>query len=66
MVGARRTTHYGQDTARKLAYQLAGAGITVVSGGARGIAGPRGRSSEAYMPSSSASSIAWGSGSKPR
>ena len=37
MVGARRTTHYGQDTARKLAYQLAGAGITVVSGGARGI-----------------------------
>ena len=37
IVGARRTTHYGQDTARKLAYQLAGAGITVVSGGARGI-----------------------------
>ena len=37
MVGARRTTHYGQDTARKLAYQLAGAGIKVVSGGARGI-----------------------------
>ena len=32
MVGARRTTHYGQDTARKLAYKLAGAGITVVSG----------------------------------
>ncbi|MDP6794936.1 MAG: DNA-processing protein DprA [Verrucomicrobiota bacterium] len=37
MVGARRTTHYGQDTARKLAYQLAAHGITVVSGGARGI-----------------------------
>ena len=37
MVGARRTTHYGQDSARKLAYQLAGCGITVVSGGARGI-----------------------------
>ena len=37
MVGARRTTHYGQDTARKLAYQLAGHGVTVVSGGARGI-----------------------------
>ena len=37
MVGARRTTHYGQDAARKLAYQLAGHGITVVSGGARGI-----------------------------
>ena len=37
MVGARRTTHYGQDTARKLSYQLAGHGITVVSGGARGV-----------------------------
>ena len=37
MVGARRTTHYGQNTARKLSYQLAGHGITVVSGGARGI-----------------------------
>ena len=37
MVGSRRTTHYGQDTARKLSYQLAGHGITVVSGGARGI-----------------------------
>jgi len=37
MVGARRTTHYGQDAARKLAYQLAGHSITVVSGGARGI-----------------------------
>jgi DNA processing protein len=37
MVGARRTTHYGQDAARKLAYQLASHGVTVVSGGARGI-----------------------------
>ena len=37
MVGARRTTHYGQDAARRLAYPLAGHGITVVSGGARGI-----------------------------
>ena len=37
MVGARRTTRYGQDTARKIACQLAGAGITVISGGARGI-----------------------------
>ena len=30
MVGARRTTHYGQETARKLAYQLAGTGINIV------------------------------------
>ena len=31
------TTHYGVETARKLAYQLAYIGVTVVSGGARGI-----------------------------
>ena len=37
MVGSRMTTHYGIDTARKLAYQLAYIGVTVVSGGARGI-----------------------------
>ncbi|MCP5517358.1 MAG: DNA-protecting protein DprA [Verrucomicrobiales bacterium] len=37
MVGARRTSHYGLETARKLAYQLAYIGVTVVSGGARGI-----------------------------
>jgi DNA processing protein len=37
MVGSRSTTHYGIETARKLAYQLAYVGITVVSGGARGI-----------------------------
>ena len=37
MVGSRMTTHYGVETARKLAYQLAYLGITVVSGGARGI-----------------------------
>lgn len=37
MVGSRHTTHYGQETARKLAYQLAYVGVTVVSGGARGI-----------------------------
>ncbi len=37
MVGSRQTTSYGVETARKLAYQLAYVGVTVVSGGARGI-----------------------------
>lgn len=37
MVGSRQTTHYGLECARRLAYQLAFCGVTVVSGGARGI-----------------------------
>ena len=37
LVGSRLTTPYGMETARKLAYQLAYVGVTVVSGGARGI-----------------------------
>ncbi|HZR04646.1 MAG TPA: DNA-processing protein DprA [Candidatus Udaeobacter sp.] len=37
VIGARRTTHYGVESAKKLAYQLAYAGLTVVSGLARGI-----------------------------
>jgi DNA processing protein len=37
LVGSRMTTHYGLEVARKLAYQLAYVGVTVVSGGARGI-----------------------------
>ncbi len=37
MVGSRLTTHYGRETARKLAGSLARSDITVVSGGARGI-----------------------------
>ena len=37
MVGSRMTTHYGIESARKLSYQLAYVGVTVVSGGARGI-----------------------------
>ncbi|MDO9540700.1 MAG: DNA-processing protein DprA [Kiritimatiellia bacterium] len=37
MVGARHTTMYGRETAESLAYQLAHAGFTVVSGLARGI-----------------------------
>ena len=37
LVGSRTTTPYGVETARKLAYQLAYVGVTVVSGGARGV-----------------------------
>jgi DNA processing protein len=37
IVGSRLTTHYGIEVARKLSYQLAYVGVTVVSGGARGI-----------------------------
>jgi DNA processing protein len=37
MVGSRMTTYYGVEVARRLAYQLAYLGVTVVSGGARGI-----------------------------
>jgi DNA processing protein len=37
VVGSRRTSHYGLASAKKLSYQLAYAGLTVVSGLARGI-----------------------------
>jgi len=37
IVGSRMTTPYGTESARKLAYQLGYVGMTVVSGGARGI-----------------------------
>ena len=37
IVGSRRMTLYGQEMSRKLAYQLAHVGVTVVSGLARGI-----------------------------
>lgn len=37
VVGSRKTSHYGMECAKKLAYQLAYAGLTVVSGLARGI-----------------------------
>jgi DNA processing protein len=36
-VGSRRTTHYGTSVAKKLGFQIAYAGYTVVSGLARGI-----------------------------
>jgi DNA processing protein len=37
IIGARRTTHYGMESAKKIAYQIAYAGLTVISGLARGI-----------------------------
>lgn len=37
IIGSRRTTHYGTEAAKKLSYQLAYAGLTIVSGLARGI-----------------------------
>ena len=37
IVGSRHNTHYGQSVALELAEQLAAAGVTVVSGAARGI-----------------------------
>jgi DNA processing protein len=37
VVGSRRITHYGRETARRLSFQLAHAGVTVISGLARGI-----------------------------
>jgi len=37
VIGSRRTTHYGSECAKKLSYQLAYAGLTVISGLARGI-----------------------------
>jgi DNA processing protein len=37
VVGSRKTSHYGLECAKKLSYQLAYAGIAVVSGLARGI-----------------------------
>src|ERR1039458_8560652 len=35
IIGARRTTHYCTESAKKLAYQIAYAGLTVISGLAR-------------------------------
>ncbi|MDF1740824.1 MAG: DNA-processing protein DprA [Verrucomicrobiales bacterium] len=37
VVGSRRMTHYGREQARKMSFQLAAAGFTIVSGLARGI-----------------------------
>src|SRR5207253_7160490 len=37
VIGSRKTTHYGGECAKKLAYEIAYAGLTVISGLARGI-----------------------------
>jgi DNA processing protein len=37
VVGSRKTTHYGMSCAKKLSFQLAHAGVTIISGLARGI-----------------------------
>ena len=37
VVGSRETSHYGLETAKKLSYQIAYAGVPVISGLARGI-----------------------------
>ncbi len=37
VIGSRRTSHYGSECAKKLSYQLAYSGLTIVSGLARGI-----------------------------
>ncbi len=37
VVGTRRATHYGKNSTKKLAYQLARSGFTILSGLARGI-----------------------------
>ncbi len=37
VVGSRRITHYGREAARRLSFQLAHAGVTILSGLARGI-----------------------------
>ncbi len=37
IVGSRKTSHYGVHTARQFAFQLAGSGLTIISGLARGI-----------------------------
>ena len=40
VIGTRKPTHYASDCAKKLSYQLAYAGVTVVSGLARGVDTP--------------------------
>src|ERR1041384_8125167 len=37
VIGSRRTTHYGLESAKKLSYQLSYAGLTIISGLARGM-----------------------------
>ena len=53
MVGTRQSTLYGRQTAERLARQLAASGVTVVSGGARGLTArhTKARCNQADVPS---------------
>ena len=53
VVGSRETSHYGLETAKKLGYQLAYAGVPVISGLARGI------DTAAHLGALAAKGITW-------
>lgn len=53
VVGSRETSHYGLETAKKLSYQLAYAGVPVISGLARGI------DTSAHMGALAAKGVTW-------
>src|SRR5208282_4664984 len=53
VVGSRETSHYGLETAKKLSYQLAYAGVPVISGLARGI------DTSAHLGALAAKGITW-------
>lgn len=53
LVGSRTTSHYGQEMARKFGYQLAYAGLPVVSGLARGI------DTSAHLGALAAKGVTW-------
>jgi DNA processing protein len=53
VVGSRETSHYGLETAKKLSYQIAYAGVPVISGLARGI------DTAAHLGALAAKGITW-------